>query len=72
MRESAQAALSYLRSRAKQLGIDPKSFEKSDIHIHVPGGSDSQRRPVRGRDHGRRVDVVADAQAGPTRAGHDW
>src|SRR3954468_3219655 len=36
MRESAQAALSLLKSRAVGLGIDPKLFEASDIHVHVP------------------------------------
>ena len=39
MRESAQAALSYIRSRAAQMGIEPKLFEKSDIHVHVPAGA---------------------------------
>jgi ATP-dependent Lon protease len=36
MEESVQAALSYTRSRAKALGIEDESFEKMDIHIHVP------------------------------------
>jgi ATP-dependent Lon protease len=38
MKESAQAALSYIRSRADRLAIPPDFFEKSDIHIHVPAG----------------------------------
>jgi ATP-dependent Lon protease len=38
MKESAQAALSYIRSRAERLGIAPDFFEKSDLHIHVPAG----------------------------------
>jgi ATP-dependent Lon protease len=38
MKESAQAALSYIRSRADRLAIPADFFEKSDIHIHIPAG----------------------------------
>lgn len=38
MQESAQAALSFTRANAKRLGIDPRRFEKIDIHVHVPEG----------------------------------
>ena len=39
MRESAQAALSLVKSQAATLKIDPGLFEKSDIHVHVPAGA---------------------------------
>jgi ATP-dependent Lon protease len=38
MKESAQAAMSYIRSRADRLGIAPDFFDKTDVHIHVPAG----------------------------------
>jgi ATP-dependent Lon protease len=36
MQESAQAALSYARSRSKQLALAPDFYQKIDIHIHIP------------------------------------
>ena len=39
MKESAQAALTLVKSRAPELGIDLALFEKSDVHIHVPAGA---------------------------------
>jgi ATP-dependent Lon protease len=48
MRESAQAALSIVKSRAASFGIDAKRFENSDIHIHVPAGATPKDGPSAG------------------------
>jgi ATP-dependent Lon protease len=48
MKESAQAAASYVRSHTEELGINPGFFEKADLHIHVPAGGTPKDGPSAG------------------------
>jgi ATP-dependent Lon protease len=48
MQESAQAALSWVRAHAQQLGLDPAWFQENDIHLHVPAGAVPKDGPSAG------------------------
>jgi len=48
MRESAQAAMTLVKSKASDLGIEPAVFEKSEIHVHVPAGATPKDGPSAG------------------------
>ncbi|HSK93350.1 MAG TPA: endopeptidase La [Candidatus Angelobacter sp.] len=48
MKESARAGMSYIRARQKEFGIEPATFEKTTVHIHVPAGATPKDGPSAG------------------------
>ena len=71
MKESAQAALSLLKSRASSLGIEPALFERSDIHVHVPAGGDPEGWPISRRCHVHVTDIIDNGACSRSGRGDD-
>ena len=67
MKESAQIALSYLRSHGARLGVDRSALDDSRFHVHVPAGAVPEGRPVGRRHDDDRAGVAADRAAGAVR-----
>ncbi len=64
MKESAQIALSYIRSHASELGIEESAFDDTTFHVHVPAGCDPEGRAERRHRDDDRTGVAAHGAAG--------
>ena len=71
MKESARIALTYVKSHASELGIDPHALDGHEVHVHVPGGRDPEGRPERRRDDGDGDCVAPHQPAGQEHGRHD-
>ena len=71
MRESVQAAESYVKSRAAEFGIKPTVFERKDIHVHVPEGATPEGRSLGRRRHDHLDRLGAHRHSGSPRGRHD-
>ena len=71
MKESVQAALSLLRSRDGQLGVNSEDFRKMDIHVHVPAGAVPKDGPSAGIAMFTALASLFSNRAGSPRCGHD-
>ena len=71
MKESARIALTYVKSHASELGIDPHALDGHEVHVHVPGGRDPEGRSERRRDDGDGDCVAPHQPAGQEHGRHD-
>jgi ATP-dependent Lon protease len=71
MKESAQAAISLVRSRLKELNIPPDAFKDTDIHIHVPSGAVPKDGPSAGVAMFTAIASLFSDNPSPVRCRHD-